>query len=114
MEHKLSLAQIRKEWHGSYKAYAIGFISSLILTTLSFGLVMTKTSTPLLLVALALLQAVFQLIFFLHLGQEAKPRSETLIFIFMVVILLIVALGSLWIMYDLNERMMPGMTMNHD
>ena len=50
------------------------------------------------------------------MGQEAKPRWETLIFCFMVLILLIIVIGSLWIMNDLNERVMPEMTreMSHD
>jgi cytochrome o ubiquinol oxidase operon protein cyoD len=55
-----------------------------------------------------------QLRFFLHLGQEAKPRWETMIFYFMVLVLLIIALGSLWIMHDLEERVMSNMEMTHD
>lgn len=125
---ELSLKQIKKEWHGSLKAYAIGFVASLVLTTAAFLLVITQTldGTTLVntLVALALVQALFQLVFFLHVGQEPKPRWETVTFCFMFAILLIVALGSLWIMHDLNERMMPNMAemkemsdmkeMNHD
>lgn len=117
---ELSLAQIKKEWHGSLKAYVIGFAACLLLTTTAFALVVTETlsgSTLVnTLVALALVQALFQLVFFLHVGQEAKPRWETLTFILMFVILLIIAIGSLWIMNDLNERMMPDMKemMKHD
>jgi cytochrome o ubiquinol oxidase operon protein cyoD len=125
---ELSFKQIKKEWHGSLKAYAIGFIASLVLTTAAFLLVITKnldgTTLAYTLVALALVQAFFQLLFFLHVGQEPKPRWETLTFCFMFVILLIVAIGTLWIMHDLNERMMPNMNemkgmsemkeMNHD
>lgn len=111
-----SLKEIKKEYHGTYRAYAIGFIGSLVLTAVSFFLVISKLfSGPFLicsLIALALVQAVIQLLFFLHVGKEAKPRWETLVFIFMVVILLIVALGSLWIMYDLDDRVMMGMV--HD
>ena len=113
MESELSLSEMKKEWHGSLKDYAIGFIASLILTSLSFSLVVFKllSGNDLLhaIVALALIQAVVQLIFFLHVGQEAKPKWETAIFLLMFVILLIIAIGSLWIMYDLNARMMPDM-----
>lgn len=120
---ELSLRQMKKEWHGSYKAYAIGFIASLVLTSIAFLLVITKTLTGMTLVhtlvALALVQALFQLLFFLHVGQEAKPKWETLTFGFMFVILLIIAFGTIWIMDDLNERTMPGMAeieseMSHD
>lgn len=115
MSEELSLNEIKKEWHGSLKAYVIGFIASLILTGISFLLVITKHLTGAALVytivILALIQAIFQLLFFLHVGQEAKPRWETVVFFFMVLVLLIVALGSLWIMHDLNDRVMSNMTM---
>jgi len=47
--------------------------------------------------------------FFLHVGEEAKPRWEIISFYFMVVVLFIVVLGTLWIMFDLNTRVMSGM-----
>lgn len=120
MESDLSLDEIQKEWHGSLKAYVIGFASSLILTGASFLLVIAKPIADETLVhtliGLAVLQAIFQVRFFLHVGEEPKPRWETLIFYFMLTMLFIIALGSLWIMYDLNTRMMPGMAMEmvHD
>ena len=113
VDHDLSLKETQKEWHGTLKAYVIGFISSLFLTAVSFLIVMTRlfSGKTLLftIVGLALIQAVFQLLFFLHLGQEAKPRWETSIFYFMVMVLFIVAGGSLWIMYNLNDRVMSNM-----
>lgn len=120
MSEELSLKEIQKEWHGSLKAYVIGFIASLILTATSFFLVHTRLLPEQYLVhtivGLAVAQAIIQLLFFLHVGQEAKPRWETLVFYFMVLILLIIAIGSLWIMWDLNERTMSGMPMEmpHD
>lgn len=113
MSHEPSLKEIQKEWHGSYKAYAIGLVLSLILTAVSFSMVITEafseTLLPHILLGLALVQAIVQLIFFLHLGQEAKPRWETLSFYFMLLILLIVVGGTLWIIYDLNVRVMSHM-----
>lgn len=92
---------------------AIGFVLSLVLTCLAFLLVATRALPRDLLIftisALALIQAGFQLRFFLHLGEEGKPYWETYIFFFMLLILLIVVAGSLWIMTDLNQRMMVGM-----
>jgi cytochrome o ubiquinol oxidase subunit IV len=117
MSHELSLKEIKKEWHGTLSAYLIGLVASLLFTTLSFFLVIERPlSEPYLvysIVSLALIQAIFQLRFFLHLGQEAKPRWESIVFYFMVMVLLIVALGSLWIMYDLDQRVMR-MEMSHD
>ncbi|MBA2367667.1 MAG: cytochrome o ubiquinol oxidase subunit IV [Candidatus Protochlamydia sp.] len=110
MSSEISLAQIQKEWHGTLKSYLIGFSASLLLTLASFFLVITRylsgKSLIYAVIGLAFAQAICQLKFFLHLGQEAKPRWESLIFYFMILILLIIVLGSLWIMHDLNERMM--------
>lgn len=120
MSHELSLQEIQKEWHGTLKSYVIGFLASILLTGLSFLLVITKAFSEQVLIhsiiGLAILQAVVQLLFFLHVGQEAKPRWETLVFYFMVMVLLIVVVGSLWIMFDLDNRLMPQMTMEkpHD
>lgn len=108
--HDLSLNEAKKEWHGSRVSYAIGFIGCLILTASSFLVAIYKPvegfSLFAGLVALAFTQALLQLIFFLHVGQEAKPRWETLVFLFMILVLLIISIGTLWIMYNLNERLM--------
>lgn len=120
METDLSLPETLKEWHGSAKAYAIGFILCIVLTAASFGLVMMDVLSGkeliYTLIGLAIVQAIVQAIFFLHLGQEDKPRWETASFSFMVAVLLIIAIGSLWVMNDLNERMMGDMSkeMTHD
>lgn len=120
MSGDLSLKEIKKEWHGTLKSYRAGFAASFILTVTSFLLVITKALSGMTLVytivALALVQAAFQLRFFLHVGQEAKPKWETLVFVFMLTILIIIVFGSLWIMSDLNMRVMSDMTkeMSHD
>lgn len=120
MSEELSLKEIQKEWHGTLRAYVIGFCISVFLTIISFYLVAFRLISGKALisaiVSLALVQAVIQLLFFLHVGQEAKPKWETMVFYFMVLVLLIIALGSLWIMYDLNDRVMSNMAMEetHD
>ena len=110
MQHDLSLQEAKKEWHGSLKAYVIGLVACLLLTCASFLVTIYKPiegfSLLVGLVALALIQAVVQLLFFLHVGQEAKPRWETMVFLFMVLVLCIIAIGTLWIMYNLDERVM--------
>lgn len=120
MSAEPTLKEIQKEWHGSYRAYATGFLSSILLTICSFLMVILKLlegkALMIAITALALIQAVFQLRFFLHVGEEPKPKWESLTFYFMLTILLIVAIGTLWIMFDLNSRMMPSMgkEMSHD
>ncbi|MEI8125433.1 MAG: cytochrome o ubiquinol oxidase subunit IV [Parachlamydiaceae bacterium] len=114
MHTDLSLKEMQKEWHGTLRSYIIGFVASIVLTSTSFFLVIAKNIPEFLLVyvivGLALTQAIFQLLFFLHVGQEAKPRWETIVFCFMLLILFIIVIGSLWIMYDLDNRVMSNMS----
>ena len=121
MNSEISLEAAKKMWHGNLKSYVIGFIASIILTSLSFSVVLldyfTAKTNIYLLVSLALTQAIFQLVFFLHLWSGPKPRWHLWIFLFMLFILVIIVVGSLWIMYDLNARMMgniPGMEGMYD
>jgi len=114
MTHELNLNEIKKEWHGTLKAYSYGFLGCLILTIISFSLVITRPFSETILIytiiALAIMQAIVQLLFFLHIGQEeSKPRWESIVFCFTLLILIIIVIGSLWIMHDLNHRMMPDM-----
>jgi cytochrome o ubiquinol oxidase operon protein cyoD len=91
----------------------VGFLSSLAFTSASFFLVITRIiptgSIPYTIAFLALVQAVVQLRFFLHVGEEPRPKWESVSFYFMIGILLIIVLGTLWIMNDLDERMMGPM-----
>jgi cytochrome o ubiquinol oxidase subunit IV len=98
------------------KGYIIGFASSIILTLIAFVLVNDHISShhsqfshklliPILAV-LALVQFVVQLLFFLHLGTERRPRWKQLVFWFMILVVLILVIGSLWIMQNLNYNMM--------
>jgi cytochrome o ubiquinol oxidase subunit IV len=114
MEDNLSLGEVQKEWHGSYRHYVIGFFLSILLSGVAFFLVMAGLKGSAIvysIIGLALLQAVGQMIFFLHLGKEAKPRWETLLVLFMVMVAAIIVVGSIWIMFDLNDRTMGGMSM---
>jgi cytochrome o ubiquinol oxidase subunit IV len=111
--HLDSLSEIQKEWHASIKSYVIGFTACFILTGVAFLLTAKKllsgNALILVLIALALLQAIFQIIYFLQVGQEDKPQWESLLFYFMALIAFVIVLGSLWIMFNLNDRVMPFM-----
>lgn len=98
-------------------AYVIGFTMSLVATFCSFGIVygageggwfsISKTGVVVIVVVLALLQLLIQLLYFLHLGREPKPRLNGMAFAFMSMVVLIIGLGSLWVMYNLDYNMMP-------
>jgi cytochrome o ubiquinol oxidase subunit IV len=97
--------------HSAVHSYVIGFLLSLILTFLAYLLVVnnllenTWLITTLLILAFA--QLFVQLYFFLHLGQEKKPRWNLIFFVSTAGIILLIMLGSLWIMHHLNYNMMP-------
>jgi cytochrome o ubiquinol oxidase operon protein cyoD len=100
-------------YRGPLYAYVTGFVLSLLLTFTAFMLVIGSPlfSKDLLFISLGLLafiQFVVQLVFFLHLAREAKPRWHLFVFALTVSVVLIIVIGSIWIMYHLNSRMMPS------
>jgi len=95
---------------GSMKSYVTGFILSLVCTIIPYAAVSGEAKPKeLVYVALAvfaILQVFIQLVFFLHLGQEKRPRLQRLSFGFMTLVVVIVVFGSLWIMNNLDYHMM--------
>lgn len=96
---------------GSLLSYTSGFVFSVLLTLAAYVSV-TNNSLPketlmLFIVGLAVVQLLVQLLFFLHLGRESKPRWNLVVFSFMLVVIVIVVLGSLWVMHNLDYHMMP-------
>ena len=106
----MSKSQENNSHIASTKTYTIGFVLSVGLTLLAYILVINgNLSTQLItfiIMGLAAIQLVVQLVFFLHLGRESKPRWNITAFAFMVIMLLIIVIGSLWIMNNLNYNMM--------
>lgn len=98
--------------HGSVKEYIWGLIWSVVLTAVPFGMVMAGgfdngiTLAVLLLCAVA--QVFVQLIFFLHMNTSSEQIWNTVSAVFIVLIVLIVVLGSIWIMNHLNHNMLMG------
>lgn len=95
----------------SLAMYIIGFVSSVGLTLAAYLAVTLKLLSDGELIAaivgLAVLQVLVQLFFFLHLGHETKPRWKLAVLGFMLAVLGIVVIGTLWIMQNLNYHMMP-------
>ncbi len=98
---------------GSYTSYTIGFALSVALTLAAYLLVKEKVAEGYLLygmiVLLGIIQVGVQMRFFLHLGEEPKPQWNVLSFIFMLLVIFILVIGTLWIMYNLDYRTMRGM-----
>ena len=96
---------------GTLRAYVTGFVLSVTFTLIAyFAVVQHAFSGNVLigaLLGLAIIQFVVQLFYFLHVGRETKPRWRLLTLFLMLIFVLIVVLGSIWIMYNLNYRMSP-------
>ncbi len=94
---------------GTLASYTTGYVLSIILTLMAAIIVVNHTWDRNLIIAvimtLASVQLIVQLIFFLHLGREKKPRWNLAAFFFMLIVLVIIVAGSVWIMYSLNYNM---------
>ncbi|MBI2285715.1 cytochrome o ubiquinol oxidase subunit IV [Candidatus Saccharibacteria bacterium] len=94
--------------------YVTGFALSLGLTLTAFALVwryvdsdrqiFSENSLLIWVAGLAIVQLFAQLVFFLHLGRESKPRWNLAVLAFAATIVIILVFGSLWIMANLNYR----------
>lgn len=100
-EHQF-IAAVRK--------YVLGFLLALVLSVAGYvivtGKLITDASTVMaVLLALAVLQLIIQLVCFLHLGLGKRSGSRTVTFIFTATMMLVIVIGSLWIMKNLDYRM---------
>lgn len=90
------------------KPYVVGFVASTVLTLTAYTLVVTTAFSGwtlfYVIIALAVIQLLVQVIYFLHLGREEKPRWKLITFLFSVMVVFIVVVGSLWIMNNLDYR----------
>lgn len=114
-----------KTKHESMRSYTIGFIVSLILTFTAYIPVVLFMDAPQevfftsnvligFVLFLAIIQMFVQLIFFLHLMSEKGSRWNLVFLISTGSIILLVVVGSLWIMSHLNyNHMTPEQTEHH-
>lgn len=97
-------------WNSSIKPLIIGFIFSAILVFAAYRIIshMHLKHNWLLcgVVGLGVLQIILQLIFFLHIGLESKPRWNITMLLFTFLLVAILVFGSLWIMQNLNYNLM--------
>jgi cytochrome o ubiquinol oxidase operon protein cyoD len=96
--------------HGNFKQYTVGFILSVVLTIIPFGMVMAGGFAPGLLLAVvgitAIVQVLVQLIFFLHMNSSAEQRWNVIAFIYTILTIAVLLIGSVWVMNYLHFNMM--------
>jgi cytochrome o ubiquinol oxidase subunit IV len=91
--------------------YLTGLALALLLTATSFFVAGTdlvwEPSIPVALVVLAIAQMGVHVVFFLHITTGPDNTNNVLALAFGILIVLLVMVGSLWIMANLNHNMMP-------
>ncbi len=96
--------------HGSVKSYVIGFVLSVILTAVPFGLVMhpvmSKSATLITILLFAVVQVLVHLHYFLHLDRSTTQRNNVFAFAFTALVIVLLVGLSLWIMFSIHTVMM--------
>lgn len=96
--------------HGTVKSYIIGFVLSVILTVIPFGIVMnpmlSQSATLIVIWVMALVQIFVHLVFFLHMNTSSEQRWNVIAFAFTILITVIVVAGSLWIIHGMHSNML--------
>src|SRR5271157_4755161 len=90
--------------------YLIGLFLAAFITVVAFFIAGTNLvwgpSIPIALVVLAIAQIGVHLVFFIHITTGPDNVNNILALAFGVLIVMLVIVGSLWIMYNLNRNMM--------
>jgi cytochrome o ubiquinol oxidase operon protein cyoD len=98
--------------HGTFRSYMTGFILSVILTAIPFWLVMgdvlkDKTLTSIVIMGLAAVQIVVHMIYFLHMNTKSEGGWTFIALVFTLTLVVITLVGSIWVMYHMDQNMMP-------
>ncbi|MBP1850190.1 cytochrome o ubiquinol oxidase subunit IV [Rhizobium halophytocola] len=98
--------------HGTFSQLMVGFALAAVLTLIPFGLIIfeveiTKTMMIGIIMGLGAVQIIVHLVYFLHLNSASEEGWTLTASIFALIVLLIVLAGSLWVMHNMNEHMMP-------
>jgi cytochrome o ubiquinol oxidase subunit IV len=95
---------------GSLKSYTAGFILSVVLTVISFALVMSgafsRSAVLFGIFGAAIVQILVHLHYFLHLDTSSAMRWNVMALVFALLIIILFVGGTLWIMYHLHYRML--------
>lgn len=95
--------------HGSSKHYTIGFILSIVLTIIPFGMVMAGMKGAMVMAVIgitAVAQVLVQLLYFLHMNSSPEKRWDVIAFIYTILTIAAILIGSVWIMNYLHSNMM--------
>ena len=89
-----------------------GFVLSVILTAIPFWLVMGDVlndtlMTGIVIMALAAVQIVVHMIYFLHMNTRSEEGWTFISLAFTLTLVVVTLVGSIWVMYHMDQNMMP-------
>jgi cytochrome o ubiquinol oxidase subunit IV len=107
----------REQKFWEFVVYTTGFVLAIVLTAISFWAANTALlwapGVPLGLAVLAIAQMGVHLVFFIHITTGPDNTNNVLALAFGILIVILILVGSLWIMTNLNGNMaMPAELMN--
>ena len=89
----------------------LGLFFSIVLTVAAFLLtgssIIYHPAIPVALLVLAIAQMGVHLVFFLHVTTGPDNTNNVLALAFGVMVVFLIVIGSIWIMTNLNQNMMP-------
>ena len=99
--------------HVTRKEYNTGFILSVILTAIPFGLVMSGAIenpdvAAMVVMGFGAVQIIVHMVYFLHMNRKAQGGWTFLAFVFTAILLAITLVGSLWVKYHLHYNLKPA------
>lgn len=104
-------AERKQEQKADFLSYVWGYVLAVVLTLVPFWLVyrdiLPSTQAKIVIGVFALLQMIVHFRFFLHIGLKRR-REDLQLILFSALLLGMMVLGTIWIMTNLADRMMPA------
>ena len=97
------------------RSYLLGFLFSVVLSAAAFVVMLGESfgreTTMVLLGCLGMLQLFVQLRYFLHIDGRRESQEDLYLILFSVLVLLMMVIGTVWVLGDLAGRMGMDMSM---
>ncbi|MEM1378020.1 MAG: cytochrome o ubiquinol oxidase subunit IV [Pseudomonadota bacterium] len=96
-----------------YRSYLVGFILAVVLTVVPFWIVMGEVDISVgwaltIIFGFGAIQILVHVHYFLHVTMGAEDGWQAMSIIFTAVLVVIILAGSIWVMFHLEENMMPA------
>ncbi|MDE3238686.1 MAG: cytochrome o ubiquinol oxidase subunit IV [Paracoccaceae bacterium] len=110
---KTENASSREAYLHDLRGYQTGLLLAVLLTVVPFGLVawggLSYVTAMSVVAVLAIVQIVVHVRYFLHVDLSPERRDDLHLILFSALLLAIMVAGSIWILVNLQTRMMMPM-----